>query len=228
MACKRSGVRISLAPQVKGTMRSCEDLLGAKPGAKCYDPGTARRGFREDAIYFDHSGQPRDYRRLSTPGSSTTRKRSPDSSAPCGGARSPLPGAVLVGRERGGLPAGAAAPRARHAARELAARRRIITRQHLEASSPRPPRNPYRNIQRHTNRGMQARSRDLMTRCSPVGSVKSGPGRVERPGGKTASPGPASSGSGRVLTAGAASGQADAMRGEADLPLHGAPPVRNR
>ena len=61
----------------------------------------------------------------------------------------------------------------------------------------------------------------VMGWCSPVRSVKSGPGRVERPGGKTASPGPASSGSGSVLTAGAASGRADAMRGEPDLPLHG-------
>jgi hypothetical protein len=35
---------------------------------------------------------------------------------------------------------------------------------------------------------------------------RAGPGRVERPGGKTASPGPASGGSGSVLTAGATSG----------------------
>jgi hypothetical protein len=43
---------------------------------------------------------------------------------------------------------------------------------------------------------------------------RAGPGRVERPGGKTASPGPAPGGSGSALTAGATSGRADAIRGE--------------
>jgi hypothetical protein len=51
-----------------------------------------------------------------------------------------------------------------------------------------------------------------------------GPGRVERPGGWTASPGPASGGSGSVLAAEAASGRADAVRGEPDLPPAGALP----
>jgi integrase len=36
--------------------------LGANAGAKCYAPGMGRRGFREDGIYFDHSGDCRDAR----------------------------------------------------------------------------------------------------------------------------------------------------------------------
>ena len=39
MACKRSGVRISLAPQARGTLRSCEDRLGGKLGAKVLGSG---------------------------------------------------------------------------------------------------------------------------------------------------------------------------------------------
>jgi integrase len=40
-------------------------VKGAKPGAKCYASGmadTGRRGFGEDAIYFDHAGECRDGR----------------------------------------------------------------------------------------------------------------------------------------------------------------------
>jgi integrase len=36
--------------------------LGANVGAKCYPPGLGRRGFGDDAIYFDHSGECRDAR----------------------------------------------------------------------------------------------------------------------------------------------------------------------
>jgi hypothetical protein len=50
--------------------------------------------------------------------------------------------------------------------------------------------------------------------AGPFRGERAGPGRVERPGGKTASPGPASGGSGSALTAGATSGRADAIRGE--------------
>jgi hypothetical protein len=43
-------------------LRSCEDRLGGKLGAKVSGSGMARRGFGEDSIYFDHSGDCRDVR----------------------------------------------------------------------------------------------------------------------------------------------------------------------
>ena len=39
-----------------------EVKLGANVGAKCYSPAMSRRGFGDDAIYFDHSGDCRDAR----------------------------------------------------------------------------------------------------------------------------------------------------------------------
>jgi integrase len=43
-------------------LRSLQDRLGAIVGARCYAPCMSKRGFGEDAVYFDHSGECRDAR----------------------------------------------------------------------------------------------------------------------------------------------------------------------
>jgi hypothetical protein len=58
MACRRSGVRTP----IRGLQSSQEVWLGANVGAKCYAPAMSRRGFGDDAVYFDHSGDCRDAR----------------------------------------------------------------------------------------------------------------------------------------------------------------------
>ena len=63
MACRRSGVRIPLAPPGQ-RLRAAPEKSGWEPKwePSVTAPAMSRRGFRDDAVYFDHSGDCRDAR----------------------------------------------------------------------------------------------------------------------------------------------------------------------
>jgi hypothetical protein len=60
MACKRSGVRIPVAPQVRRYMAGPPIRRGAKVGARRYARWYGKAWFGEDGIYFDHLAECQD------------------------------------------------------------------------------------------------------------------------------------------------------------------------